>query len=90
MKTAFTTRCEILSELWLNYKEDPNFTDFLAYNDLGLPLAYSFAEGIVETTELGIRFVNETFDLLLAGLGLEDEGFENLDDILGDAEENNE
>ena len=88
MKTELSVRCEILSELWLNYKSDDNFKDFIAYNDLGLPLAYSFAEGIVETTDLAINFVNETFELLLAGLGIEDEGFENLDDLLDLAEEN--
>jgi hypothetical protein len=86
--TPFLTKCEILSDLWLNYKADTEFKDFIEYNDLGLPLAYSIAEGIVEATPIATRFVEETFELLLAGLAIEDEGFENLDEMLGLAEEN--
>jgi hypothetical protein len=86
--TPFLTKCEILSDLWLNYKADAEFKDFIEYNDLGLPLAYAIAEGIVEATPIATRFVEETFELLLAGLAIEDEGFENLDEMLGLAEEN--
>jgi hypothetical protein len=86
--TPFLTKCEILSDLWLNYKADDEFKDFIFYNDLGLPLAYAIAEGIVEATPIATRFVEETFELLLAGLAIEDEGFENLDEMLGLAEDN--
>ena len=86
--TPFLTKCEILSDLWLNYKADDEFKDFIEYNDLGLPLAYAIAEGIVEATPIATRFVEETFELLLAGLAIEDEGFETLDEMLGLAEEN--
>jgi hypothetical protein len=82
------TKCEILSDLWLNYKADDEFKDFIVYNDLGLPLAYAVAEGIVEATPIATNFINETFELLVAGLAIEDEGFENLDEMLGLAEEN--
>ena len=87
-ETPFKIRCEILTDLWLNYKKDEEFADFIQYNDLGLPLAYAISEGIVETTPPAENFINETFELLLAGLELEDEGFENLDEMLGLAEEN--
>ena len=86
--TPFSTKCEILSDLWLNYKADTEFKDFIEYNDLGLPLAYAVAEGIVEATPIATNFINETFELLVAGLAIEDEGFENLDEMLGLAEEN--
>jgi hypothetical protein len=89
-ETPFETRCEILTDLWLNYKSDEDFVDFIQYNDLGLPLAYLLSEGVVDSTELAERFINETFDLLLAGLDIEDEGFENLDEMLGSAEEDSE
>jgi hypothetical protein len=82
------TKCEILSDLWLNYKADDEFKDFIVYNDLGLPLAYAIAEGIVEATPIATNFINETFELLVAGLAIEDEGFENLDEMLGKAEDN--
>jgi len=55
---------------------------------LGLPLAYSLVEEIVEATPIATKFVDETFELLLAGLDLDDSGFESLDEILGLAEQN--
>ena len=79
--TTIETRAEILSELWLNYRFDADFVDFVEYNDLGLPLSYLVASGIVKRTEMADNFINETFDLLLASLEVEDTGFENLDDI---------
>ena len=81
-QTSFSDKCNILAELWLDYRDDEEFQDFVEYNDLGLPLAYSFANGIVEESPMGENFVNEAFNLLLAGLGLEDTGFETLYDIL--------
>ena len=84
--TTYSDKLAILADLWLNYRDDELFEDFVEYNDLGLPLAYVLANDIVQTTELAEKFVNETFDLLVAGLGIEDTGFENLDQILSEAE----
>ena len=84
--TPFSTKCEILADLWMAYRNDEQFTDFIEYNDLGLPIAYAIHAGIVEPNEPANDFINETFELLLAALGLEDTGYENLDDILGSAD----
>lgn len=86
--TPFLTKTFILGELWLNYRKDPEFQDFIEYNDLGLPLAYAISEGMIEKSPIAENYVLETFEVLLAGLGIEDEGFETLDDLLGLAEEN--
>ena len=83
MTTKFSSRCEILGDLWVAYKGDPEFEDFISYNDLGLPLAYAIATEIVTPTPKAEMFVNETFELLLSGLELSDEGFDSLEDILG-------
>jgi hypothetical protein len=80
--TKFKAKCDILADLWLNYRYDEEFVDFIEYNDLGLPLAYALSEGIVEKTPLAKTFVEETFDLLLAGLGIEDEGYTLFDEML--------
>ena len=80
-ETTLESKADILSELWLGYKNDQNFEDFFNYNDLGLPVAYAVANGIVKGTEVSNRFINETFMLLLASLEVEDEGFSTLDDI---------
>jgi hypothetical protein len=80
--TPFSSKCEILGELWLSYRSEENLEDFLEYNDLGLPIAYAIANNIVKPTDLAKAFVEETFDLLLASLQVEDEGWEALDELL--------
>ena len=84
--TNYTDKCAILAEVWLNYRSDEQFHDFIEYNDLGLPLAYAIDSDIVKSTEMAQRFIEETFDLLLASLKVEDTGFENLDSLLMVAE----
>jgi hypothetical protein len=79
--TTQESKADILSELWLGYKNDQNFEDFFAYNDLGLPLAYAISNGIVKATDMSNKFIDETFSLLLASLEIEDEGYDGLDDI---------
>jgi hypothetical protein len=81
--TPQNTRAEILADLWLNYRDDEEFKDFIAYNDLGLPLAYMITTNIVQSTAVADNFINETFDLLLAAMETEDAGFDSLDDLLG-------
>lgn len=69
----------------MNYRDDEEFIDFVEYNDLGLPLAYGVANQIIDSlTSAGETLIEETFDLLLAGLSIEDTGFEYLDDMLED------
>lgn len=80
--TPFEARCSILSELWIEYRDQEDFKDFIDYNDLGLPLAFLLDEGIVKNTNKSMLMVNETFDLFLATLGQEDQGFDSLDDLL--------
>jgi hypothetical protein len=68
---TFSNRCEILAELWLDYKNDEQFKDFVEYNDLGLPLAYAIDGEIVQPTEIAEQYINETFELFVGALGLE-------------------
>ena len=82
MKTEFKNMCAILADIWLNYRDDAEFTDFIEYNDLGLPLAYAIESGIVDNTDRAKAFVEESFELLLAGLEIEDTGFEDLEEML--------
>lgn len=80
-ETTFENKLNILSQLWLDYRDDEEFADFIEYNDIGLPLSYIIAEGIANKTERSVQYINETFDLLLASLEIEDEGFESLNDL---------
>lgn len=85
MKTKFKAKCNILAELWLDYRDDQQFKDFIEYADLGLPLAYCISTGIVEKTDKAKSFVDESFELFLASLGIEeDTGYEDLQGVLED------
>jgi hypothetical protein len=81
-ETSFDTKCEILSDLWLNHKGDEGLDDFIEYNDLGLPLAFLVSEDLVTPSNRANDMINETFDLLIAALEIEDTGFDSLDDLL--------
>ena len=80
--TSFEDMCSILAELWINYKEDKKFADFISYNDLGLPLAFFIDSELVSPTEIANRYVEETWIILLKSLEInEDVGFTSLEDL---------
>ena len=84
LTTTFDNKALILGQLWIQFKGDDEFSDFFEYNDLGLPLSFAFAEGIINHTPTLEQYVNETFALFLEGLDVEDTGFESLEDLLDD------
>lgn len=79
--TQFADKCGILGQLWQEYRDDDNFTEFIEYNDLGLPLAFFIAEGLVHETPLAEQYVNETFDLFIAAIDLTEEEIGELDTL---------
>jgi hypothetical protein len=81
-ENKFENRVNILAELWINYRTDKEFEDFVTYNDLGLPLAFMIAEELVKPSDLANSMINETYDLLLATLDAEDGDYDSLDDLL--------
>lgn len=83
MATTFDNKCAILSDLWLNYKDNEELQDFVEYNDLGLPLAYLIHTELVTVNESGISYVDETFNLLCQGLGIDLDGeYESLNELM--------
>jgi hypothetical protein len=81
---TFSRKCEILSELWFDYRADEQFQDFIEYNDIGLPLAYCISNAIASPTAVAERYIDETYDLLVEALGASsDKEYESLDDMLG-------
>jgi hypothetical protein len=81
-ETSFDNKCEILSDLWMDHRHQEDFEDFIRYNDLGLPLSFLVHEELVTPSELAKNMINETFDLFLAALEVDDTGFDGLDDML--------
>ena len=83
MATTFDNKCAILADLWLNYKDNEELEDFVEYNDLGLPLAYLIHTDLVTVNESGISYVDETFNLLCQGLGVDlDQEYESLNELM--------
>jgi hypothetical protein len=60
--------------------------DFIEYNDIGLPLAYAFAEDLAKPTALAEKYISETYALLVEALGLSDSGeWEDVDEMFYDS-----
>jgi hypothetical protein len=71
-----------LASLWLEFKEDKDFAEFIKYNDIGLPLAYFTAEGLLnELTPLGEQYILESFKLFLTLINVSEE---EIDEVLED------
>jgi len=82
VETPFANKCAILGELWISYRDDEDYQEFIEYNDIGLPLAYILDSEIADLNDKSANYINETFALLLQMLEIEDEGFDGLDELL--------
>lgn len=81
--TDYSKKIEILNDLFLNYRDEERFEDFVDFNDVGLPLAHAIFAGIVQSTPMAEEVVKETFGLLLSLFNIDDDtGFNNLEEIL--------
>ena len=79
MATDFGNKLAILADLWMNFRDEGEFKDFIEYNDLGLPLAYIVHTELAQISDTGILYIDETFNLLCAALGLDlDKDYESL------------
>lgn len=81
--TTFMDKCVILSDLWMGYRTDEEFKDFIEYADLALPLAYMISNEIVSSTDTARQLVEEAWRIFLGGLNIpNDIGFESLEHLL--------
>lgn len=82
MATNFSNKAGILADLWINFRDQEEFQDFIEYNDIGLPLAYYIHTEIVLPTQQAEMYVEETFNLLCAALDLDLDGdYETLNEM---------
>lgn len=83
----------ILGQLWIDYRDNEDFSVFMEYNDIGLPLSYVVAEGLVPgLTNLGEDYINETLEMFLKLLEITEQEVDmlpkiNLDSVLSFAHE---
>lgn len=78
----FTDKAAVVGQLWIEFRNDEDFSKFMEYNDLGCPLAYMIAEGIVkEPTPLGQEMVEETFKMFSELIVVTEEQIDQLETI---------
>jgi hypothetical protein len=87
--TDYNAKCEILADVWMEYRDEDAFKELFDFADLGFPLAYAVANGIIESNEAIADLVNGTFDLLLKLLKVEDTGFDNINQLFDTADGKN-
>lgn len=78
----FADKAGILGQLWIEFRNDEDFEAFMEYNDIGCPMAYMVAEGIVkELTPLGEEMLTETFKMFITLIDVTEEEIEQLPEI---------
>ena len=81
MLVPFSDRCGILGQFWFEFRDDEKLSEFISYNDIGLPLAWFISTGVVTPNPMAEDYVNETFNLFLAALEITEEEIEGLDTL---------
>jgi hypothetical protein len=77
----FADKAGVIGQLWIEFRNDEDFSKFMEYNDLGCPLAYMIAEGIAEPTPLGTDMVEETFKMFSMLVDVTEEQIDELENI---------
>ena len=78
----FADKTGILGQLWIDFRDDDNFSAFMDYNDIGVPMAYYLAEGLVTSlTPLGEQYVEESIDMMFKLLEITQEEIDGLEEI---------
>ena len=85
----FQIECQILSDLYMNYRDSDVFSDFIEYNDIGVPLAHFMADGLIKELEpIAKTYIAETYQLLFDALSIPvTHEYESLDELLEAARE---
>ena len=90
MEINFADRCGILGQFWYEFRDDEDLKPFIGYNDVGLPLAWFIATGVVTPLPMAEEYVNETFTMFLDAMEVTEEevaDIDNLDDLLAIVED---
>lgn len=87
MATELSYQASILAEMWISKRSEEEHAEFMAYYDLGLPLAYAYAEDLVELTPEAVELISETFRGFLQHLDVPDLGYTDLSELLDSEDE---
>lgn len=84
---SFSTQCEILSELWLDHRDEDEFEDFLKTNHLAVALAHMVAQGLAKVEERGEIYISEAWGQFLEDLNADPNlTYHDLDDLLDNSD----
>ena len=90
MEVNFADRCGILGQFWYEFRDDQTVKPFMEYNDVGMPLAWFIATGVVTPLPMAEEYINETFAMFLAAMEVTEDDVvdvDNLDDLLAIVEQ---
>lgn len=83
--TPLDTQCDILTDLWLNYREEKEVEYLFDYFDISFPLAFCHSQGLAQLEPEGISMVEDCWVGILKAFGHEqDTGFETLSSLTND------
>lgn len=85
----FQIECQILSDLYMGYRDSEMFSEFIEYNDIGIPLAHFVNDGLIKELDPSAKtYIAETYQLLFDAIGIPvTHEFESLDELLEVARE---
>ena len=90
MEVNFADRCGILGQFWYDFRDNETVKPFIDYNDVGMPLAWFIATGVVTPLPMAEEYINETFAMFLQAMEVTEEDVvdvDNLDDLLAIVEQ---
>ena len=71
MVTSYSTKYDILAEVYLEASWNEQLDEFRITNDIGLPLAYMISKEISTASFKGELFIEETWHKLCDSLGVD-------------------
>jgi hypothetical protein len=72
----------LIGQLWIEFRADEDFSAFMEYNDIGCPMAYMVAEGLVkELSPVGEEMLAETFKMFIDLIEVTEEEIDLLPEI---------
>jgi hypothetical protein len=82
-ETELFTKVEIVGEFYSRFFGTDNYSDAFETYDLGFPLAYATAVGIIDDTDESLKLINEAWLYLLdlTQTNIDEEGNDSNEDI---------
>lgn len=74
MTTTFSSKCNILAQVYIDYSEDERFSQLCYTHDIGIPLAYIISRNLGTANSDGMVFVDNAWEDFCEILGVDQDG----------------